>query len=843
MRANIHDAIVEAQGGPAYTGQAGQTRKRAIHLAGTGGAVYAREVYRTVNVRTHPELKSVALSGELHVLSDVGALALPWVYHDPDELKFVLVLPESLRHQEFSEWAALMGEVAADTSVMVPRYVRDAGVVVGYHELQRYAAEPLQLDDSELTDAEDEVGGAPQVGAFSVRRAELRVQQARLSRMAELLAQRERELARREAELRAEATRLGQRERAFAVKLMELQHEAQIVPSLSAEGEWQEVASALELPPALPERERASTPPPHRLHSVPPPLRLSPRRRTQPPPLRPRSMTSGYGWTAAPSGEDPPPLPRAGYQEARPEVPPPAEFRHTLYGGMVSRLVDDELWLFAAMDALSYATLGRSPELLLQCVTPGGYPVLVLSIIGVRADGHVGARLVLDGLSGEAVAALSTLESAYRARVAVFVSGRYQETLTLSALREGVAKAARELVQRYEADPARAKDALAEVLAAPPPLDSEDLPFGPARRPLSSTAGALAAAEQLESWLSAERLRLATLVYSVPGHVIAASARRVLRAAMSYGVALSDRLVQAAIDYDVVASPRALLEHQLQAFRDRIVRGDNDMDERATRRNWERLLKQAAGLALPVDAELRSFATAAVGDGEQEETVTALTLEDCSDDELEKKLAEPAARVTAFQLLCARQQTAAMPALCAVLDTMAPGEVARCAPHLLRFGERAADSLLLCFRSRNASVRHASALIVGKLQLGQHVEPLLRRIDEESTPAWREMARALGEFAHIALPETTEFIPDAERPERFVVVLGHLANHGCARDVESLENNTNPTLAGLARRAMAGRGKLEWEDLAVREQRSLAENSPTARFSQAFYAEAAKVDI
>jgi hypothetical protein len=42
---------------------------------------------------------------------------------------------------------------------------------------------------------------------------------------------------------------------------------------------------------------------------------------------------------------------------------------------------------------------------------------------------------------------------------------------------------------------------------------------------------------------------------------------------------------------------------------------------------------------------------------------------------------------------------------------------------------------------------------------------------------------------------------------------------------------------------MAKRSKIEWEDLAVREQRSLGEAEPAAQLSQGFYAELAKVAI
>ena len=75
-----------------------------------------------------------------------------------------------------------------------------------------------------------------------------------------------------------------------------------------------------------------------------------------------------------------------------------------------------------------------------------------------------------------------------------------------------------------------------------------------------------------------------------------------------------------------------------------------------------------------------------------------------------------------------------------------------------------------------------------------------------------------------------------------MVTMAHAANHGCAEDVEKLENNEETAVAMAARRAMARRSRLEWEDQAIREQRTLTDDSPTKRFSQSFFAEASKLE-
>ena len=80
----------------------------------------------------------------------------------------------------------------------------------------------------------------------------------------------------------------------------------------------------------------------------------------------------------------------------------------------------------------------------------------------------------------------------------------------------------------------------------------------------------------------------------------------------------------------------------------------------------------------------------------------------------------------------------------------------------------------------------------------------------------------------------------SERRERLMVGLAHLANHGAAEEVKRLESDPDPTIALAARQALVRRSRMEWEDTAVRTQQQLRDNSPETRFSQAFFAEAAR---
>jgi HEAT repeat protein len=141
------------------------------------------------------------------------------------------------------------------------------------------------------------------------------------------------------------------------------------------------------------------------------------------------------------------------------------------------------------------------------------------------------------------------------------------------------------------------------------------------------------------------------------------------------------------------------------------------------------------------------------------------------------------------------------------------------------------------------TVRQCAALAIGKLQMRRALVDLLNQLETEESPTYAEMARAFGDFGAPALRSVVRVLPTSERPDRLVLALAHLANHGSAREVEKLENDPDSTIAQAARKAMARRARMEWEDLSVREQRTLTDASPAARLSQAFYAEASKVAI
>ena len=895
------DAIVLPTSGPLYGGRAGQTRTERLHLVEPDGTVRSVELHRVVNVMTDPALKPRVLAGQLHRLDDGRELALPFVYHDPTAHKFALVIPPALAHLEMKEWARLMTEVAEDTGHPVPAYVRDGTTVLGLPALELFLESGVEPDDTELSDVAARVEDAREQEkkmhareqaqgererTLGKREREIAEQEQSLLRMAHDLSERDNSVSRREQQIATAHADLEAREAEVAERLARLREAAEAKgnahpPSDPPNGQWQEVsvaASAIEDSAATVVAEMprpsgagyevqdnelqdvaAAAQVTARANQAPPPLKRNNALRT-PPPLRAPKPAVASPPAPAPRGRSsaPPPLPHVpalpvprlsrlnepalqateplrGSVPPAPLVPePPAGFAALAPMTMALRFDNNELWLFLQLDAKRGNLYEEEAELLVQLVDIEGRPIVLFALLGASG---AAARVALDGLAAETRAILERIERVFRAQVAVFVAGEPRSARMILAPREQNARAILERLARPRPVPAvSAADAIARALKRPPPVRDQQLPFGPPRPQAASTASVLSALERLEQWAQPQKLEQALLVYSVPKHVIDASCRRALRAAIGFGIALPKRLAELAIDHKLADGESQLVREQLAAFKQRIERGQNDLDAAATTRNWEKLFAQAESLDLVLDSALRPW-------------VERTTLESgapppdlpMSIAELRRDLGDPGRRIDAVRELCRRGHTSALASIFEVLEELSPEEVASAIANLLVFGELAADGLVTALGSPSQHVRHACALGLGQLKARRSLAPLIKQVESEPTPSWAEMARALGDFGPAALRTVSRAVVASERRERLMVGMAHLANHGAAEEVKSLESDPEPTIAHAARQALARRSRMEWDDQAVRTLQQLRDNSPEARFSQVFYAELAHV--
>jgi hypothetical protein len=548
-------------------------------------------------------------------------------------------------------------------------------------------------------------------------------------------------------------------------------------------------------------------------------------------------------------GSEPPPLPKHAApppldKDPEPEVVPPVYFAGQRAGQMAVKLVADELWLFVHIEEARAAAFRRGVDLMLQYVEVENYPVLVLSLVNQSQESHA-IRLALDGHSDADLRVLEHLSRSFRARVALYIGGVYCETLTVATLREGVAQAMADRLATLPKERAAlsSAEAMLRVLRAPPPLWNDDLPFGPARREASTTAAVQAAVEQLASWRRPEKLVEATLTYCVPRNVIEATYRRVLRAAVAFGIALPDELLKLAVEHRAASDETSLVRDQLQAFKQRIEAGENDLGSGATRKNWDLLLALAEAREVVVDDATRLLASSTVASARPDAVRPQRPFEALSAPELRARLQVEAERLEAIRELCVRGHASSIELVLGVLDQLTNAELPVATAHLLLFGVTAGDGLIGALSSASQSVRQLAALALGRLKLRRALLPLLQRLEAEETPIVTELARAFGDFGAGSTRTVVRAISGANHPERLVLALAHLANHGSVKEVENLENNPDSDIAQAARKAMAKRSRMEWEDLAVREQRTLGDSDPAALLSQAFYAELTKVAI
>lgn len=135
-----------------YTGPAGRTRAERVRVFRSEGEPLEVEVFRVLNVEEHPELREPALDGTLHQLEGGEVVDVPFVYHDPVEQHFVLVVPHAARGRELSERARLLDCLMKEHEEDVPEYVRSYAIVRGRRGLARYVddSQTMEVDVHEL---------------------------------------------------------------------------------------------------------------------------------------------------------------------------------------------------------------------------------------------------------------------------------------------------------------------------------------------------------------------------------------------------------------------------------------------------------------------------------------------------------------------------------------------------------------------------------------------------------------------------------------------------------------------------------------------------------------------
>lgn len=749
-----------------YRGRAGRTRSERARVREADGSVRSIELYTVVNAATDPELAALACTGELHRMDQVRDLAVPFVYHDPLAEVFVLVVPAALAHRELDLREAWMTEVASDTEHPAPAYVQACESVLGLAALRARLDQPAEPTDGELQEL------AP-----------------------------------------PEAAREG------------------------APGQWQE--------PGVPAARSPAPPPPSAalpvealvIDAEPIDLDDSDVESLPPGPLDefvaalPVGASEALPVVTSDAASSPA---QDAMADAAPEElveptsdPMPAPDP----GEMTWRIERDELWLYFRLLARHASAFAYAIDVIPQYVETDGHAVVLLTLVDAGGVEDATARLPLDPYAPADRAVLERLAGAFRAKLIRYAEDGTFGTRTLRAAREEVVRAILERCGRPpEGTRPGSAEAFQRVLAAPPPIGNESMPFGQAC-PLPTPASARDAVASLAEWTHAERREEAVFTYGVPPHVIDATARHVLRAAASHGIALLDRLEGMAVAHGIAASREGLVRAQIDAFRRAIERGENDLSPAETSGNWTRLLAQAARLGISVAADARRLPTlvASTGAATAPEVPTSIA-------EWTRLLDDADVTERAIEELCLRGASSALAPIAATLPTLVPEACMRAFAWLGMFGATARPTLLACLASEQAHVRQGAALALARVADQQALCALGDRLDAESTEVWKELARALGDVGDPVLDALTDGTLVLSQPDRLALVMAHLAARGLAQDIENMENTPASPLAGAARAALALRPEVDAEDRAVRSGAAeLVESTAAARLSRDFY--------
>ncbi len=839
-----------------YEGKEGQTRQEAIHVPVAGGGFATRQVYRVVNVRTHPQLGDAALRGTLHQLEDGRVIACSYVYHDPDARLFVLVVPESSQHHLLGERAALLGRLAADPQAPVPVYVDRGDLVIGPDGLRAYLETGRTLSQERAAQAD---GLAVERERLEAMRRELDMREQEMDARFESLREREAALT----ELPGEITNPGEEETSLvdSVQLMdEPDSLADSVQALDADEHDDDVhadvldadvldADVLDGDELLEAEDLVEDDlvgdvealEPDDLEEVSPDEVVSLADDVLEDDLEGHVEDLDGGETVVRPSEEEEEAPRKSKSILPTPATPPDAFYSDPQIEMVAGMADQP-WLFARLsEGHESAFRGDDVELLVQYMLIETYPVILLTLVEWSDPRPYVRRAALDPLKKEDRDLLDRLLEDFAVTVALFgPEGRFERSLEISAMaRKHNLELALEQADRAEAngDPATA---LERALAAPPPVKLRGHPFELSDR-AADAAAAFANVASLAKWSAPAKLDMALLALSIPRSVVDDAFRRILSDALSHGIALPKGLLSRAVSLGVASEPGELVSQQVEAFAKTAAHEDRGgLSAEVTVRNWEQLLEAAEELELKLDPAITEAAWAAKSQlsGGNDVDVEAADLEQMGVDGLVELLEHPKHRRDAALRLLDKGDAELLGPVYKAVRKMPRDEVLEIAPRVTQFGEAAADVLIDGLNARKTFVRQASALALGELKLRRSIAPLVQLLQTEPTEVWWEVGRVLGEYGGGIVRTLSRAMRDPKGArDRFAYTLAHLAENAPDK-VKELESDKNDQVRAIAVEVLTQRDLAETHRKAARDPDSGEENAevPIFTFTRRFYA-------
>lgn len=883
-----------------YQGKVGASRLENVHVPLPDGRVRSVAVYLGVNVATDPQLGGAATSGGLHRFEGGEELALPFVFHDPVARKLCVVVPEALRHLELKERAKLLTAIAADESVPVPAYAREASSVIGAAGLVSYLARSdVDYRDRESAISQKEQELAARDATMRQKEEALAGREVRMRERAEDVTGREdelrslaeeneamsRDLAMREQELEERLATLADRERAHAESQTNARKEAAAVDSPRAKSvpppRLDASASRAIDPPSGTLALIADPPAPiasiveddveddvdddvedevvEEIDEIEPvgtqPGRVAGTSATQEgdlvdpdevaeevdPDALVREDITGVHRTEEEGG--PTQIASAANMAPRPASGGRAMPDSLARGAQVAVRIEEPIELSARLVEPEIGEL----DMLVRLVTDVGAPVILLTLTDGKPE-HA-RRLALDARSADDRRVLEILRRRFEARVHLFgPDGTFLRTTAVRAERETNVARMLDRAARLRGEATAAPDAAKERALAVPAPEAVAHPFSSAETDGDGTPAAAARAlADVSEWMTPEKLDQALLDLSVSESVIDAVVARVIERAVAHGLALPSALADRAVSAGIAPEQGALVGKQIDAFRKTVSASDKGgLDDATIAANWERLLAAAADHEVAIDGETHDLAYRAIravrGDttgGQALGDFDPSKLSELGAPELVVMLDHPRMRRAAAIALAGRGDPQYAEALCKAVRKMPRAEVVRVVPRITKLGEEAGDALVDGLSARKTFVRQAFALALGSLKLRRAVVPLLHLLTSEESDVWREVARVLGSFGNASFRTLQRQLSEVKAgDERYVRTLAYLANNGCEKAITDLtKDSADPTAASLAVRALAMRDEVRLEDERVHGKRPLEGADPWLAFSRRFFEE------
>lgn len=362
-----------------------------------------------------------------------------------------------------------------------------------------------------------------------------------------------------------------------------------------------------------------------------------------------------------------------------------------------------------------------------------------------------------------------------------------------------------------------------------------------------SAADAHLALGILAFWTEPEREVYLLDVQSFPRVWFDAIVRRVLAAALDFGLMPASHLEQRAIVLGLAPDARALLGRVLGAFAELNLSTSlrtNDLDPIDNYENWERLLTRAEALGLAVDAGLRGLALTAMEDARRaadvldgseapieldpDEDVIELEsvdevfeasgapvdvtepLGDLIDTALVGLLDDPVRRVSAAAVLMQRGETEHTSALAEALLTMGADELLRVLPLGVAHVDALAGELVPALRSANTAVRRAMTLFLAEGRRPEAILALVDQLLDARDAGWEPLATALAGYGADVRHLVAGMPLDGEGLERVARVLAAMPATLRETVYDAGARRTTPVqrcLERAARLADAGAGR------------------------------------